>query len=914
MHITLISTMPRELAQHFSAGLQAQGYDLQFEPAACASPYALRYGNGTDWQALQQLQQAIQPFTPPWQQDATLEANTVVLQLSGQWPEDALLQVFSDAEPTLRQLHHQLEHQGFTVHEAKRAFYEQGVIAYSPALQWAAQQLAYWAQQQNVALQLMQVEGNEQQALMLYYPEPQLQNLCAKQRFMVEITTDAVAQAETLAQQLQQAGFTQVVILPATKPLAKFKVNLGPLRSQQFLPAKASLLQALSQSLQQHGVDTHSYKLHIAQQRTLNQATAAHIRISYPLAATLSGQLLPYSGDTPKRLSLTIKTDAPDLAAGLVQQLTEVGFNPPCIEQQEMPNQGFLLEANTDELPMSINLLKQQMEAAIAAEWQLQAGEFRVQLKQDTNLSAILKGSAGKTLHATLHLPALGNNRAERLRALARGAGCRLVICSPTSEAWQTHLFSQHEYAFYKVEFRHNEDNSPRIQYGGASQKLIDALQLHCQTAFALNLSLDKSWSDTDSDIYLHLPAYEAPQTPPLLPSLKQLACLTTQATQPFIIQNDDTVSVGGQVLLVNDKYSLHTPQLEDYANFCVDQTTAKTLYFIAQSVALEEPCLLQGPTAASKTSAVLYMAAMLKRPVVRVNLSLQTEVADLIGRWVPAPAARVAPDEATLRQHQALLSPASHQLLEQAGTAPLGVFSRQLIAAREGLVLPGFSWQDGPVIKALKQGAWLLLDEVNLASSAVLERLNALLEPNPAITLYEYDNSVLQAKNGFMLFATMNPGHYAGRQALSDAWVDRFSCLQITEPTEEDITAMITQWYTGITPGVVCGQWQYAAGQQTAVLGALQCAEADATLWQCLAQFHLACQQYPADLLLGSRRQLWRVMQFINSQVQAAVPVADALQEAITRYYLDRVNDDTKQSLQQLSQALQLLQSKEFC
>ena len=33
-----------------------------------------------------------------------------------------------------------------------------------------------------------------------------------------------------------------------------------------------------------------------------------------------------------------------------------------------------------------------------------------------------------------------------------------------------------------------------------------------------------------------------------------------------------------------------------------------------------------------------------------------------------------------------------------------------------------GFSWRDGPLLKALKHGHWVLLDEMNLASQAVLE------------------------------------------------------------------------------------------------------------------------------------------------------------------------------------------------
>lgn len=38
------------------------------------------------------------------------------------------------------------------------------------------------------------------------------------------------------------------------------------------------------------------------------------------------------------------------------------------------------------------------------------------------------------------------------------------------------------------------------------------------------------------------------------------------------------------------------------------------------------------------------------------------------------------------------------------------------------------FEWQDGKVLQALRAGAWILLDEINLAPSEVLEGLAPLL------------------------------------------------------------------------------------------------------------------------------------------------------------------------------------------
>lgn len=40
------------------------------------------------------------------------------------------------------------------------------------------------------------------------------------------------------------------------------------------------------------------------------------------------------------------------------------------------------------------------------------------------------------------------------------------------------------------------------------------------------------------------------------------------------------------------------------------------------------------------------------------------------------------------------------------------------------------FEWQDGPLIKAMRDGDLFLVDEISLADDSVLERLNSVLEP----------------------------------------------------------------------------------------------------------------------------------------------------------------------------------------
>ena len=48
------------------------------------------------------------------------------------------------------------------------------------------------------------------------------------------------------------------------------------------------------------------------------------------------------------------------------------------------------------------------------------------------------------------------------------------------------------------------------------------------------------------------------------------------------------------------------------------------------------------------------------------------------------------------------------------------------------------FEWSDGVVVKAMKEGGSVLVDEISLADDAVLERLNSVLEPDRKLLVAE--------------------------------------------------------------------------------------------------------------------------------------------------------------------------------
>lgn len=63
-----------------------------------------------------------------------------------------------------------------------------------------------------------------------------------------------------------------------------------------------------------------------------------------------------------------------------------------------------------------------------------------------------------------------------------------------------------------------------------------------------------------------------------------------------------------------------------------------------------------------------------------------------------------------------------------------------------------------------MEEGYWLLVDNVNLCSPAVLDRLNALLEPNGVLTIGERgvdeNGKMIEIKphENFRIFLTMDP------------------------------------------------------------------------------------------------------------------------------------------------------------
>ena len=90
------------------------------------------------------------------------------------------------------------------------------------------------------------------------------------------------------------------------------------------------------------------------------------------------------------------------------------------------------------------------------------------------------------------------------------------------------------------------------------------------------------------------------------------------------------------------------------------------------------------------------------------------------------------------------------------------------------------FEWVDSLLVKALRHGHWLLIDNVNVCSASVLDRLNGLLEPNGVLTLSErgvIDGNIptVSPHPEFRLFLAMDPRHGEISRAMRNRGVEIF-------------------------------------------------------------------------------------------------------------------------------------------
>jgi hypothetical protein len=200
-----------------------------------------------------------------------------------------------------------------------------------------------------------------------------------------------------------------------------------------------------------------------------------------------------------------------------------------------------------------------------------------------------------------------------------------------------------------------------------------------------------------------------------------------TTTPEPAVCDTTLAMTGGESTSLIPSKMGTYVP----FGHFAdLDRIVASRLFY---------PCFVTGLSGNGKTCMIEQVCAKHKREFFRVNITCQTDEDDLLGGF------RLINGETV--------------------------------------------WQDGPVVAAMKRGGILLLDEIDLASHAIM-CLQPVLE-GKGVFLKKIGQWVKPAP-GFQVFATANTkgkgdesGKFVATSVLNEAFLDRFPvCVEQEYPS----------------------------------------------------------------------------------------------------------------------------------
>lgn len=152
----------------------------------------------------------------------------------------------------------------------------------------------------------------------------------------------------------------------------------------------------------------------------------------------------------------------------------------------------------------------------------------------------------------------------------------------------------------------------------------------------------------------------------------------------------------------------------------------------ILSAIVLRKPVLLKGPTGAGKTKLAETVSATFNQPMQSINCSVDLDAESLIGF--------------------------------------------KTLVQREGQSVIEFV--EGPVVKAMKKGHFLYIDEINMAKPETLPVLHSALDYRRVMT-NPFTGEVIEAHPDFGVIAAINEG-YIGTAPMNEALKNRFIAYPI--------------------------------------------------------------------------------------------------------------------------------------
>ncbi|WP_322069665.1 AAA family ATPase [Paraburkholderia bannensis] len=181
----------------------------------------------------------------------------------------------------------------------------------------------------------------------------------------------------------------------------------------------------------------------------------------------------------------------------------------------------------------------------------------------------------------------------------------------------------------------------------------------------------------------------------------------------------------------------------------------------IALDIVENRRVMLIGHTGSGKTSFIEQVAARTGHGVLRANMNGQTTIGDFVGFW-------------TVKGGETV-------------------------------------WVDGVLPVAMREGYWLIIDELDFAEPSILAVLTAVLEPNGRLLLKERGNEIVEPHPSFRLFATANAAGamsayrhlYQGANLLNEAFLDRWRVYLFDYLSKEEEAEVLLRTLPALTPSI---------------------------------------------------------------------------------------------------------------
>ena len=186
--------------------------------------------------------------------------------------------------------------------------------------------------------------------------------------------------------------------------------------------------------------------------------------------------------------------------------------------------------------------------------------------------------------------------------------------------------------------------------------------------------------------------------------------------------------------------------------NFIFTKEAGNRIQKLYNQFKSNNPIMLEGPTGTSKTKTVQVLCDLQNLKLIRINLSSETTIEDLMGR---------------------------------------------LISDKDNS-FSGFTYKEGAFAEAYSKGKVLLLDEVNLAPNPVLQCMLTALDSDkitqsvPGIGLKTFERH-----KDFRIVATQNPKSGAfstTRDRLSTKFLETFQVVEFPEFTAKELSDIAHQ------------------------------------------------------------------------------------------------------------------------